>query len=157
MKGLTIMFIIAITFGAISCNDCSDCEPFTQEPFLEVRFLNKADSSRRILIIDSVNLVLAQDLRHFNDTTDIFNFPLDMHHDTSVYQIVYRDTSDLQTRLSDKITLIYSREFLRRTDNYIIVECNLDSFIAFGDFELVCKDTTNIECISNEAYAKIYN
>jgi hypothetical protein len=157
MKGLTVILYIALAFSAISCDDCKDCEPFTQEPFLEVRFLNKTDSSKRIIIIDSVNQVYGKDLRHFKDTTSIYNFPLDMHHDTSVFQLVYRDTSALQTPLTDSIIIIYSREIIRREDNYFIVECDLDSFKAFGEATLVCKDTTSSECLSNEAYAKIYN
>jgi len=157
MKGLAVILFIALAFSTIGCDDCTDCKPFTQEPFLEVRFLNKADSSKRVIIIDSVNQIYGKDLRHFKDTTSVFNFPLDMHHDTSVYQLVYRDTSALQTPYTDSIIIIYSREILRREDNYFIVECNLDSFLAIGEATLICKDTTGAECLSNEAYAKIYN
>ena len=72
--------------------------------------------------------------------------------------MVYRDTSNLSTYLTNNITLIYDRQFLPRDDNYIIVEINLESFTAdFAKFELICKDSTNVECISNEAVANIYN
>ena len=158
MKGLTVILFFVIAFGTSSCDDCTNCEPFTEEPFLQIRFFNQVDSTTRVIIIDSVNQVLTQDLRHFQDTTNEYKFPLDMHHDTSVYQMVYRDTSNLTTYLNNEITLIYSRQFLPRDDNYIIVECNLDSFTAdFAKFELICKDSTSIECISNEAVANIYN
>ena len=158
MKGFLAAFLIVLALGVISCTDCTDCEPFSEEPFLSIRFLNQLDSSKRVIIIDSINQIFAPDLRHFQDTTYEFKFPLDMHHDTSIYQMIYRDTSNLTTYLTNTITLIYSRQFLRRDDNYIIVECNLDSFTSdFAKFELTCKDNSNIECISNEAVAKIYN
>ena len=143
---------------ASSCNDCSNCEPFNQEPYLTIRFLNKADSSQRIIIIDSLNSIYAKDVRQFQDTTYEYKFPLDMHHDTSVFQMVYRDTSDLENYLTNKVTLTYLRQFLRRDDNYIIVECTLDNFYTDFDSEaLICKDDSEINCISNEATAKIYN
>ena len=158
MKGIVAIFLIVITFATSSCNECTTCEPFTEDPFLTVRFFNQADSSKRVIIIDSVNQVFGQDLRHFQDTTYEYKFALDMHHDTSFYQMVYRDTSNLTTYLANEIMVIYSRQFRRRDDNYVIVECNLDSFNTdFAEYELICKDTSNIECISNEAVAKIYN
>lgn len=158
MKGFVAIFLIIIAFTTSSCDECTTCEPFTEEPFLKVNFFNQVDSSKRVIIIDSVNQVFSQDLRHFQDTTAEYKFPLDMHHDTSIFQMVYRDTSNLTTYLVNEITVIYSRQFLRRDDNYIIVECNLDSFSTdFAEYELICNDTSNIECISNEAVAKIYN
>ena len=158
MKGFAIIFLFAIAFGTSSCTECTDCEPFSEEPFLKVRFFNQVDSTNRIIIIDSINQLFVKDFRHFQDTTYEYKFPVDSHRDTSVYQMVYRDTSNLSSYLSNEISLIYSRQFLRRDDNYIIVECNLESFTAdFAKFELICKDTTNVECISNEAVANIYN
>ena len=138
MKGLAVILFFVIAFCTSSCDDCTNCEPFTEEPFLQIGFFNQVDSTTRVIIIDSVNQVLALDLRHFQDTTNEYKFALDMHHDTSVYQMVYRDTSNLTTYLKNEITLIYSRQFLPRDDNYIIVECNLDSFTAdFAKFELI--------------------
>jgi hypothetical protein len=158
MKGFIALCLIVIAFGASSCTECTDCEPFTEEPFLQVRFFNQVDSTKRIIIIDSINQLLVQDFRHFQDTTYEYKFPVDMHHDTSVYQMVYRDTSNLSNYLTNEIILIYNRQFITRDDNYIIVECDLESFTAdFAKFELICKDTSNIECISNEAVANIYN
>ena len=158
MKGFTVIILFLITMATFSCNECTSCEPFTEEPYLEIRFLNKADSSNLVIVIDSVNQVYAGDLRHFADTTYVFKFPLDMHHDTSVFQIVYRDTTDIDTKLTNEIRLIYRRQFIRRDDNYIIVECNLEELITdFFDAKLNCKDNATIECISNEATANIYN
>ena len=158
MKGLVVILLFFIAFCMSSCDDCTNCEPFTEEPYLTIRFLNKADSSKRVIIIYSVNQDLGRELRHFQDTTYEYKFPMDMHHDTAVYQIVYRDTSDLAPYVRNNITLIYDRQFLRRDDNYIVVECNINGFTTdFGEYELICKDTSNIECISNVAIAKIYN
>ena len=158
MKGLILLFLIAFVLLAGSCSDCSDCQPFNQEPYLTIRFLNQVDSSSRIIIIDSLNNIYAKDARQFQDTTYEYKFPLDMHHDTSVFQMVYRNTSDLKTYLTNKITLTYSRQFYRRNDNYIVVECDLNNFITDFDTDaLICKDNFEIECISNEALAKIYN
>jgi hypothetical protein len=151
-----ILFSAVLALG--SCNDCTDCTPFTEEPFLKIRFFNGADNTKRIIIIDSVNQVGVSGFKHFTDTTYEFKFPLDMHHDTSVFQMIYRDTSDLVTPLKNNITVIYRRNFLRREDNYLIVEANLDSLTAdFSKFELICKSESNTECLSNEAVANLYN
>jgi hypothetical protein len=150
-----ILFATVIALG--SCNDCTDCTPFTEEPFLKIRFFN-GDSTKRIIIIDSVNQVGVSGFRHFADTTYEFKFPLDMHHDTSIFQMIYRDTSDLVTPIKNNITVIYRRNFLRRQDNYLIVEANLDSLTTdFTKFELNCKSESDNECISNEAVANLYN
>ncbi len=158
MKGFVLLFLTFLAFNISSCDECNDCDPFTEEPFLKIRFYNQVDSSKRVIIIDTVNQLNVRDFRHFQDTTYEFKFPLDMHHDTAVYQMVYRDTSNLTTFLTNEITVIYSRQFLRRDDNYIIVECNLDSFTAdLASFTLICKDNSTTECISNEAVANTYN
>lgn len=158
MKGIITIFLLTLIVFASSCNDCTNCKPFKEEPYLNIRFLNKADSSKRIIIIDSLNSIYAKDVRQFQDTTYEFKFPLDMKKDTSVFQIVYRDASDLDNYLTNKVTLTYLRQFLRRDDNYIIVECDLEKI--FTDFELeelICKENSEEKCISNEATAKIYN
>ena len=159
MKGFVAILLLVIAFAASSCNDCTNCEPFTEEPFLQIQFFNlDSATTKRVIIIDSINQVYARDLRHFQDTTYEYKFPIDMHHDTSVYQMVYRDTSDLTTYLNNNITLIYTRQFVRRDDNYVIVQCDLENFTTdFTNSELICKDDSNIECISNEATAKTYN
>lgn len=158
MNGFLAILLFVIAVGINSCNDCKNCAPFTEEPFLKIRFFNQADSTKRVIIIDSVNNLLVQNFRHFQDTTYEYKFPIDTHNDTSLYQMVYRDTSNLSTYLTNNITLIYTRQFIGRDDNYIIVECNLENFTAdFAKFELICKDSTNVECISNEAVANIYN
>ena len=158
MKWIITIFLFTLMASASSCNECSTCEPFKQEPYLTVRFLNKADSSKRIIIIDSLNSIYAKDVRQFQDTTYEYKFPLDMEQDTSVFQMVYRDTSNLNQYLSNKVTLTYLRQYLRRDDNYIIVECNLDNFFTdFDSEELICKENSEEKCISNEAVAKIYN
>ena len=157
MKGFLLLFIIS-AFSIYGCNECTDCTPFTEEPFLKIRFYNQVDSSKRVIIIDTVNQLYVQEFRHFQDTTSEFKFPLDMHNDTSVYQMVYRDTSDLSTYLTNEIKVIYNRAFLRRDDNYVIVECNLDTFITnFTMATLICNDNSTTECISNEAIANTYN
>jgi hypothetical protein len=117
-----------------------------------------ADSSERIVTIDSINQAPSADIRQFIETSFEYQFPLDMHSDTSRYDLVYRDIDDTVTIYRNRIMLTYSREFLKREDNYIIIKANLSSFES--DFlldKLSCKDSTNIECISNEATARVYN
>jgi len=157
MKLIAFMLAICWVISLSGCGDCTNCEPFKEEPFLKVRFLNQVDSTNQVIIIDSVNQLYVKDIRHFQDTTFEFKFPLDMHHDTAVYQLVYRKTTDLTTYINNRIELRYARQFIRRDDNYVIVECNLEDYSTdFNSFQLFCK-TNEIECISNEAIAKIYN
>ena len=158
MKGFLLLYITFFAFSLSSCNECTDCEPFNEEPYLKIRFYNQADSSKKVIIIDSVNQDYVSEFRHFQDTTYEFRFALDMHHDTSVYQMVYRDTSNLSTYLTNEIIVTYNREFLRRDDNYIIVECDLDAFTTdLSASILICNDNSTTECISNEAIANTYN
>jgi len=157
MRFLTFILVICWAIAITGCDECTNCEPFREEPFLKVRFLNQVDSSNQDIIIDSVNQIYVKDIRHFKDTTFEFRFPLDMHHDTSVFQLVYRKTTDLTTYINNRIELNYSRDFIRRADNDVIVECDLEDYLTdFNNFQLFCK-TTEIDCISNEAIAKIYN
>lgn len=157
MKDLTLMVILLLVIAITSCSDCTNCEPFKEEPFLKIRFLNQSDSSKRRIIIDSVNQKYVKDIRHFMDTTFEYRFPLDMNNDTSVYEMVYREASDPTTYLNNRIELIYSRQFKSRNDNYLVVECYLEDYSSnFNSFQLFCKDNEN-KCLSNEAIAKVYN
>jgi hypothetical protein len=158
MNRIATLILFAIILALGSCNDCTDCTPFAEEPFLKIRFFNEADSTRKIIVIDSVNQLGVREFRHFADTTYEFKFPLDMHHDTSVFQMIYRDTTNLATPLKNEITVIYNRSFLRREDNYLIVEANINLLTTdFIKFELNCEIESNTECLSNEAVANIYN
>jgi hypothetical protein len=140
----------------VGCNDCSNCEPFTEEPFLTVRFYNAADSSRRVLVIDSVNQMPAAGFRHFNDTSWEFRLPLNMQEDFSEFNLVVRDTTHLDSiNYSHFIRLDYERQFLRRDDNFIVTECNLtELFSNFVKDTLVCQEED--KCISNHAKASLY-
>jgi hypothetical protein len=105
-----------------------------------------------------VNQLFAKELRHFQDTTYEFKFPLDMHHDSSVFNITYRDKGNLSKYLNNTITVIYQRKFVGRDDNYLIVESDIvDLLTDFSAAEVSCKENTNLNCISNEAIAEIYN
>lgn len=162
MRILAIV-IVLLGFWVVSCNDCNNCEPFTEEPNVLVRFYNfpdtsSADTTRRVIIIDSVNLISTESLRHFNDTTHSFKFPLDMNNDISEFKLVYRDTSDLGNYLTNTVTIAYNREFVRRDDNYIVVQCDITNFNSdFTDHNLECKESDNNQCISNDAKASLYN
>ena len=141
----------------VSCNDCTSCgEPFTEEPYVLVRFFNAADSSNRVLVIDSVNQTPASGFRHFNDTTWEFKFPLNMHSDTSDFNLVVREASHLDSiSYNHFIRFNYTREFVRREDNYIVSECNLVSMeTSFNPASLICKEED--KCISNNAKASFY-
>lgn len=156
----TVKYLIGIFLGLIvlnvSCSDCTNCEPFTEEPYVLVRFYNAADSSKRILVIDSVNQTPAAGLRHFNDTTWEFRFPLNMHEDISTFDIVARDTTDHDSIIYNHfIKFEYTRQFVRRDDNYIVTECDLISLEAnFTGLSLICKEEE--VCISNDAKASLY-
>ena len=153
-------YVVYILFllGAmqVSCNDCSNCEPFTEEPFVIVRFYHAADSAKRVIVIDSVNQLPSTGYRHFNDTTWEFRFPLNMQEDFSEFNIVVRDTAYLDS-ISYKhfMRFSYDRQFVRRDDNYIVLECyltNLESSINTNS--LVCREEDI--CTSNYAKASFY-
>lgn len=158
MVRVFIIILISISILTISCNDCINCEPFTEEPFLKVMFLNNADSTNKTITIDSVNQLDAKLFRHFEDTTYEFKFPLDMHHDTSHFEIVYHKIDSPVIYMNNILTMAYDRRFIRRDDNYIVVECNITDFTTdFIGKSIKCNDSTNVECISNVSIAKVYN
>jgi hypothetical protein len=108
------------------------------------------------MVIDSVNEIPTAGFRHFNDTTWEFKFPLNMHEDVSVFNLVARDTSYLDSiTYYHTIRFNYTREFVRRDDNYIVAECNLVSMeTTVIPATLVCKEED--KCISNNAKASFY-
>jgi hypothetical protein len=157
MKGLSYAFLFLI-LAVLGCDDCNNCEPFTEEPNVLVRFYNYADSTNQIIIIDSVNNVDAGTLRHFQDTTYTFRFPLDMTEDISEFRLIYRKASNPDSVIYNQLSISYYRDFVRRDDNDIIVQCDLTGFQSdFREAVLICKDSTAAICISNDAKINIYN
>jgi len=158
MRGFMTCILLMPFFLGTSCDECSNCKPFSEEPFITMRFYKQADSTERIIIIDSINHNYAKSIRHFQDTSYTFKFPLDMHNESSLFQIVYRDTSNLKTYLTNRVDISYSEQLMHRNDNYVVSVLNINNFTSdFAKYALICKDTSNIKCISNEAVAKIYN
>ena len=148
-----LLFLVAFT----QCNTCNDCEPFAEEPFLKIRFYKAVDSSSNVVIIDSINHVWAGNYNYYQDTVNTYLLPLNMNEDISEFVISYRDTSDLSTYLENNLHVSYQRSFFKRTDNNIIQECDISEAISdFNLKNLLCGDTLNITCISNEAIYQVY-
>ena len=156
MKSLTFLLLF-IAIAMIGCDDCNNCEPFTEEPFVVIRFYDMVDSTRQIIVIDSINGLSTEGLRHFQDTTYSYRFPLNMTEDQSSFDLVYRNSTAYETSLKNNITVNYSREYFRRSDNYLVVQCGLTNFLTnFPGATLICKEEENNNCISNDAKANIY-
>ena len=152
----SIFILIVFSSTWISCNDCSNCEPFTEEPYVLVRFYSAVDSSSTNIIIDSVNQTPAAGLRHFQDTTYEYKFPLNMHEDISNFDLVFRYEANPDSVIYHSITFYYIRQFRRRDDNYVVSECNLTEIqSSIEAYNWVCKEEEI--CISNEAKASFYN
>lgn len=149
----TLLFLIAFT----QCNTCDDCEPFAEEPYLTIRFYNAIDSTSNVVIIDSINHVWAGNYDYYQDTVNTYLLPLNMHEDVSVFVISYRDTSDLNTPITNTLNVTYLRSYLKRTDNIIIQQCDIiETTSDFSIKNLVCGESLNETCISNEAIYQIY-
>ena len=158
MVRIILFLLLSISVLTISCDDCINCEPFTQEPNLKVVFYNGIDSTNKIISIDSINQLDAKLFRHFSDTTNEFKFPLDMQNDSSRFDIVYHEIDSVVNYQHNYLSVYYDRKFVNRDDNYIIVECDISNYYAdFDQYVLKCKDSINVECISNEAFLKVYN
>lgn len=149
-------YIILFLAAFIQCNTCDECEPFAEEPFLKIRFYKAVDSTRNIVIIDSINHVWAGNYSYYQDTVNTYVLPLNMHENISDFMISYRDTTEMDKYLSNTLSITYQRTYLKRTDNYIIQQ-NLVSEVT-SDFELtnlLCADSLQLICISNEALFQI--
>ncbi len=155
MQKLLVFLFISITF--MQCNTCIDCKPFAEEPYLKIRFYKAVDSSANVVIIDSINHVWAGNYTNFKDTANAYLLPLNMNEDVSNFIISYRDTSDLATFFTNTLLVNYERSFLKRTDNNILVQCNiLETTSNFSNKTLVCKESETLICNSNEALYQIY-
>jgi len=155
MQKIAYILLFLTTF--VQCNTCEDCDPIAEEPFLKIRFYKAVDSSRSIVIIDSINHIWAGDYSYYQDTVNTYTLPLNMHEDSSNFVISYRDTTDLSTMLTNSLNVIYDRSYVKRTDNILLQELNIIK--ATSDFEttnLLCGDTLNITCISNDALYQVY-
>ena len=156
MKKLVVILLF-LSGWWVACSDCADCLPFEDEPYVTIRFLNPADSSFHYIIVHTVNGMAASELRHFSDTTYQYKFPLNMHADSSLFALTYSDTASGSPLQNAVITSWYSRQYVRRADNFIVVQCFLDSLATdLGPLYLKCKSNPDSTCISNEATVTIY-
>ncbi len=151
--GLIFLFFIGFT----QCTTCNDCDPFAEEPFLKIRFYKAVDSTANVVIIDSINHVWAGNYTYYQDTINTYQLPLNMQKDASSFVISYRDTSDLNTYFTNTLSVNYERGFLKRTDNNILVQCNITETTSNFDIQnLTCTASENLTCNSNEALFQIY-
>lgn len=154
---LKIAYILLFVIAFTRCSTCDDCNPIAEEPFVKIRFYNATDSSANLVIIDSINHVWAGNYSYFQDTLNTYSLPLNMHEDSSNFVISYRDFSALDSYLTNTLNVTYSRSYLKRTDNYIIQQCDIiETTSDFTLKNLLCGDSLNITCISNEAIYQIY-
>lgn len=148
---LFILGVVALS----SCSECTDCEPFAEEPYLQIRFYNASDSSAQIVVIDSVNHVWAGSYEYYQDTVNTYKLPLNMQADISDFTLTFRDTTDYTTFLTRELSVSYERSYVKREDNNIIVKSNIVEVTSnFSNANLECGDT--LTCISNDALYKIY-
>lgn len=123
---------------------------------MQLQFFNTSDGSPRIIIIDSVNYQSSSMSRNLDDTASTFQLPLNMNADMSVVSLVLRDVTDPSTSINGIIEVSYEREFERRSDNFIIVNCFVNNVeVNFPGLELYCNDSINQTCKSDGLTAKI--
>lgn len=153
-----LVFLLVVSFVFVQCNTCTNCEPFAEEPYLKIRFYKAVDSTSNVVIIDSINHNWAGNFTYYQDTLNTYLLPLNMNEEQSDFIITYRDTTDLDTYLTNTLQVKYDITYLKRTDNNIIVQ----SFITetssdFTTKTLLCKDDSiTTSCLSNDAIYKVY-
>ncbi len=150
-----LLFIISFT----QCNTCDDCEPFAEEPYLKIRFYKAVDSTANIVILDSINHTWAGNYAYYKDTVNTYLLPLNMNEDVSNFVISYRDTSDINTFFTNTLTIFYEREYIKQTDNNIIIQTTIKEILS--DFSLknsLCKNdpTNTTNCLSNDVIYQVY-
>lgn len=153
MRKLAFFILAILTFW--SCEDCTGCEPFAEEPYVRIRFYHAEDTTANVVVIDSINHMWAGGYEYYQDTVHTYQLPLNMHEDVSDFTLTYRDTTDLETYFTNTIFISYEREYLKRPDNNIVVQSNITEITSnFNKTTLVCGDS--LTCISNEAVYQIY-
>ncbi|MCB0496476.1 MAG: hypothetical protein KDC79_10110 [Cyclobacteriaceae bacterium] len=153
MQKLALFFFVLIFF--VSCSDCTDCGPFASEPYMRIRFYHASDSSANAVVLDSINHTWAGNYENYQDTVHTYQLPLNMNDDFSDFTLTYRDTADLNTYLTNELSVSYTRTYVKQPDNTIEVECTINEVISnFIKTNLVCADS--LTCESNEAVYQIY-
>lgn len=148
-----LLFLLAFT----QCKTCDDCRPIAEEPYIKIRFYNQEDSSRHIVIIDSINHKWAGNYSYYQDTVNTYQLPLNMNEDVSNFVISYRDTTAIETHLTNTLNISYQRTYLKRADNNIIQQNKVTDITSdFEQFSLLCGDSLQLICISNEALFQVY-
>ena len=146
------MFIVLVVW---SCSDCTDCQPFAEEPYVRIRFYHAADSSANVVVIDSINHVWAGSFEYYQDTVHTYQLPLNMHEGFSDFALSFRDTTDYTTYITKVLSVNYEREYVKRPDNNIVVQSNISDMTSdFNKAILVCGDS--LTCNSNDAIYQIY-
>ncbi len=152
-----LLLLLFFVVGFVQCNTCDNCEPFAEEPYLKLRFYMAEDNSSNVVIMDSINHEWAGNFSYYQDTVNTYLLPLNMNEDTSNFIITYRDTTDLDSYLTNTLLVKYERNYLKRSDNNILVVCNiLETTSNFTSKYLLCADSLNTTCNSNEAIYQVF-
>lgn len=150
------LIILAIALAVSSCNDCQDCVEFTAEPVMNLQFLNEVDDGAKTVIIDSVNFMSTSVSRHLDDTSSVFKLPLNMNADESEFYLVFRDATNDSLTYSGTLNISYERMYERRNDNFVIVNCLVNSVTGnFDNLSLYCADSVEQTCLSYDLTATI--
>jgi|GEM_PF-3051667 len=156
-KLIKLLSITLLTGFLIACEECPECLDFKRETFVKVKFFGIDDEQARSVIIDSVNHEWAKTFRFFQDTTDLYKFPISMNEDSSSIDLIFRDLNDLTTYHSNNIEVVYSRDLVKNDDNYVVMHSFVKQIMTnFDKFETVCSDTLTTSCLSNETTIKVF-
>ncbi len=155
-KSLIVLMVMMIPVLFFSCEECSDCLSYSNEPYVKLRFFTKIDLLPASVEILEINENLGSDVPGFENIANEFLLPLSMNDDFSNFIITYSNPAD-STFYLDSMDISYARKLESTADDYIGINCYFTTVLeySFDSLSLECKDTLG-NCKSNEAVINIF-
>lgn len=156
MRSIFKLIFLLLPGLLLSCEECTDCLEYDNEPYVKMRFFQKSDLSVADVAILEVNGLDGSDIIWYQDTTNEFILPLSMNANESFITLTYAYPTDSSFHY-DSMEIGYERKLERTIENYMQVNNYFTEILyhSFDSLTLKCKDSEG-NCKSNEAVINIY-
>ena len=155
-KSHIALVTIVIPVFTFSCEECTECLNYDNEPYVKLRFFTKSDLQPASVEILEINEYLGSDVPGFESIASEFLLPLSMNDDFSNFVITYSNPAD-STFYLDSMDISYTRRIESTSEDYVDIICYFTTVFeySFDSLSLICKDTLG-NCKSNEAVIYVF-
>ena len=150
--------IVLILLLNVSCEECGDCGPIQNDPFLKFRFYSYTEKAPVDVFINSINEVNSDNFEElYKDTASVYRFPLAFQKDTTEFHINYTEYSEIiedTINYSNTIKLSYFRKFVEE-NNFIKIEADCLNVVSHS-FDSIAPASINKSKLSNEITIQVF-